>query len=336
MKKTLIIDGYNLLKIGVNGVKDYYHKNKHIGGIYHFINTIRNFIETHNFDKILVMWDGEDNRVSRKLLYPQYKENRKEVVDEVKEESFAWQKHRVKLYLEDMFVRQIEVIGNEADDLIAYYCQIAKDEKIVIYSSDGDLLQLVSENVTQYMPRTKKFYEVGDKLKLMYHELPIENIKTYKVLSGDKSDNIDGIYYLGEKTFVKLFPEILEHKVEISDILTKAEEILKEDKNNTVVKNLLTGRTRTGIYGEEFFQVNEQLVNLSNPLITEDAKTIVEEYYAESLDPDGRGYKNLMKLMMEDGFFKFLPKTDDAWVNFIRPFLKLTRKEKRNYNQRKV
>lgn len=336
MKKTLIIDGYNLLKIGVNGVKDYYHKNKHIGGIYHFINTIRNFIETHNFDKILVMWDGEDNRVSRKLLYPQYKENRKEVVDEVKEESFAWQKHRVKLYLEDMFVRQIEVIGNEADDLIAYYCQIAKDEKIVIYSSDGDLLQLVSENVTQYMPRTKQFYGVGDKLKLMYCELPIENIKTYKVLSGDKSDNIDGIYYLGEKTFIKLFPEILEHKVEISDILTKAEEILKEDKSNTVVKNLLTGRTRTGIYGEEFFQVNEQLVNLSNPLITDDAKRIVEEYYSESLDPDGRGYKNLMKLMMEDGFFKFLPKTDDAWVNFIRPFLKLTRKEKRNYNQRRI
>ena len=336
MKKTLIIDGYNLLKIGVNGVKDYYHKNKHIGGIYHFINTLRTFIENHNFDKVLVMWDGEDNRVSRKLLYPQYKENRKEVVDEVKEESFAWQKHRVKLYLEDMFVRQIEVVGNEADDLIAHYCHIAKDEKIVIYSSDADLLQLVSENVTQYMPRTKQFYGVGDKLKLMYCELPIENIKTYKVLSGDKSDNIDGIYYLGEKTFIKLFPEILEHKVEISDILTKAEEILKEDKSNAVIKNLLTGRTRTGIYGEEFFQVNEQLVNLSNPLITDDAKRIVEEYYSESLDPDGRGYKNLMKLMMEDGFFKFLPKTDDAWVNFIRPFLKLTRKEKRNYNQKRI
>jgi hypothetical protein len=49
------------------------------------------------------------------------------------------------------------------------------------------------------------------------------------------------------------------------------------------------------------------------------------------LDPDGRGYRNLIKMMMEDGFFKYLPKVDDAWVNFVRPFMKLTRKEKRNY-----
>jgi hypothetical protein len=49
------------------------------------------------------------------------------------------------------------------------------------------------------------------------------------------------------------------------------------------------------------------------------------------LDPDGRGHRGLIKMMMEDGFFKYLPKGDDAWVNFVRPFMKLTRKEKRNY-----
>jgi hypothetical protein len=36
-----------------------------------------------------------------------------------------------------------------------------------------------------------------------------------------------------------------------------------------------------------------------------------------------------MKMMMADGLFKYLPKDDNAWVNFIKPFLKLTRKEKR-------
>jgi len=35
----------------------------------------------------------------------------------------------------------------------------------------------------------------------------IKTLRQYKILSGDKSDNIDGIYYLGEKTLVKLFPE---------------------------------------------------------------------------------------------------------------------------------
>ncbi len=334
MKKTLIIDGYNILKIGVNGVKNYYHNNKHIGGIWYFITTLKNFIETYDFDKVVVMWDGEDNRIARKLIYPKYKEKRPEVIeDDVYEESFRYQKHRVQLYLEDMFVRQIDIKGVEADDLIAYYCSIAKDEKITILSSDTDLLQLVSENVSQYSLSVKRLFKKGDKIKLKYYELPIENVKTYKILSGDKSDNIDGIYYLGEKTFVKLFPEVLERVVTISDILSKAEQLFNEDKNNSAINNLLTGKTKNGVYGDEFFIINEQLIDLSKPLINDDGKNIVEMYYRESLDPNGRGYKNLMRYMMEDGFFKFLPKTDDVWIKLITPFLKLTRKEKRIYDK---
>jgi hypothetical protein len=35
-----------------------------------------------------------------------------------------------------------------------------------------------------------------------------------------------------------------------------------------------------------------------------------------------------MKMMMEDGLHLLLSKSDDAWVNFFNPFLRLTRKEK--------
>jgi 5'-3' exonuclease len=156
---------------------------------------------------------------------------------------------------------------------------------------------------------------------------------TYKILAGDKSDNIDGIYYLGEKTLMKIFPELFDSEVKIADILKKAETLLKEDKDNKALQNLLSGKTKSGIYGEEYFFINEKIINLSNPIITDEAKELVELYYKESLDPDGRGYKNFIKMMMEDGFFKFLPKGDDAWVNFVKPFLKLTRKEKRNHKQ---
>jgi hypothetical protein len=40
-------------------------------------------------------------------------------------------------------------------------------------------------------------------------------------------------------------------------------------------------------------------------------------------------------MMMEDGFFKFLPKGDNNWVNFLTPFLKLTRKEKKNFRTKR-
>ena len=85
---------------------------------------------------------------------------------------------------------------------------------------------------------------------------------------------------------------------------------------------------------EEFFIINEKLVDLTNPLISEEGKELVSLYYSESLDPDGRGHRNLIRMMMEDGFFKFLPKGDEAWVNFLRPFLKLSRKEKTNFRNK--
>ena len=335
MTKTLLVDGNNLLKIGFHGVKDYYHNGNHIGGIWHFLNTIRRFIEEHNFDKIVVFWDGEGNSSKRKIIYPQYKENRIQEQNEYKAQSFSFQKERVKQYLEEMFVRQVNVDNNEADDLIAYYCQIAENENITIFSSDKDLTQLISENVSIYSPSAKQMYKNGDKIKLKEHEIPHNNILTYKILTGDKSDNIDGIYYLGDKTLFKLFPELLEQELTITDILSKAETLLKEDKENTALKNLLTGKTKSGIYGDEYYEINKKIVDLSEPMIDDEGKEVVELYYTETLDPDGRGHRNLIKMMMEDGFFKFLPKGDDAWVNFVKPFLKLTRKEKNNFKTKK-
>ena len=333
MTKTFLVDGNNLIKIGVHGVKDFFHSGKHVGGVWHFINTLRRFIDTENFDKIVVFWDGEENSLSRKILYPQYKANRKTPFDLTKEDSISEQKERVKQYLEELFIRQVLVDKNEADDLIAYYCQISPDEDKTIYSGDRDLTQLISENVRIYLPDLKQYFKLGDNIKFKDIEIPHYNVKTYKIISGDKSDNIDGIYYLGDKTLVKLFPELLDREVKFTDILEKAELLHKEDKDNKVLQNLLTGKTKSGIYGDEFFVINEKIVDLSNPLITEDGKNVVNEYYSETLDPDGRGHRNVIKMMMEDGFFKFLPKGDNAWVNFLTPFLKLTRKEKRKFNK---
>jgi DNA polymerase-1 len=335
MTKTLLVDGNNLLKIGFHGVKDYFNKGEHIGGLWHFLNTLRRFIDEENFSKVVVFWDGETSTSQRRLIYPKYKLNRKAPENELKEESFNKQKHRVKEYLEEMFVRQVEFPNSEADDLIAYYCQISKGEDKTIFSGDRDLTQLITDDVTIYSPNTKKYYKKGDNIKLHDIEIPHYNVKTFKILSGDKSDNIDGIYYLGEKTFVKLFPELLEKEVSFTDILTRGEELLKEQKDNTTLKNLLTGKTKEGIFGDEFFEINKKIVDLSEPLISEEGKELVELYYSESLDPDGRGYKNLIRMMMDDGLFKYLPKGDEQWVYFLKPFLKLTRKEKTKFKTKK-
>ena len=335
MTKTLLVDGNNLLKIGFHGVKDFFNGTEHVGGIWHFLNTLRKFLEENNFNKVVVFWDSDTASSQRRLIYPKYKLNRKQKSEEdFKDQSFSNQKNRVKQYLEEMFVRQLEVEQSEADDLIAYYCKISEDENKTIFSSDRDLTQLISDKITIYSPQQKKYFKNGDKIKIYESEIPHYNVKTYKILTGDNSDNIDGIFYLGEKTFMKLFPEILETEVKYTDILTKAEKLLLEEKGNVALQNLLSGKTKEGIFGDEFFTINEKIIDLSNPLISEEGKELVELYYSESLDPDGRGHRNLIRMMMNDGFFKFLPKGDDAWVNFLKPFLKLSRKEKTNFRNR--
>jgi DNA polymerase-1 len=303
-----------------------------VGGVYHFVNILRKFLEEHNHDKVVVFWDGESNSSIRKSIYPQYKENRRESMNEYKYESYLYQRSRVKQYLEEIFVRQIEVEDNEADDLIAYYCKISKDEQIIIFSADKDLTQLISENVTIYSPITKQYFKNGDMISINKVDIPHYNVLLTKVFTGDKSDNIDGIQGLGEKTLVKLFPQLQEKPCTIEEILDYARNI-PQDKPSKTLTNLLTGKTKSTILGEEFYTTNKKIVDLTNPLITADGKELVEQILTDTIDPTDRGYKNLMRMMMEDGLFKYLPKDNEAWVNFLKPFMKLTRKEKRNTNK---
>ena len=332
MTKTLLVDGNNLAKIGFTGVKDLYSDGSHVGAIYHFINTIRKFLEEHNYDKVVVMWDAENSSSVRKGIYPQYKGNRKSSMNEYQLESYLTQNARIKQYLEEVFIRQVEMVNNEGDDLIAYYCQKATNEDITIFSSDKDLTQLISDKVSVYSPNSKQYFKQGDMITINKVQIPHYNVLTCKILTGDNSDNISGIEGLGEKTLVKLFPDVQVKPCTIDEIRVNAG-ILTQEKKSKVLENILTGKSKSGILGEEFYTTNKKIVDLSNPLITEDAKELVEQIINDTIDPADRGYKNLMRMMMEDGLFKYLPKNDEAWVNFLRPFMKLTRKEKRNTNK---
>jgi DNA polymerase-1 len=328
--KTLLVDGNNLFKIGFHGVRDLYSDGDHLGGIYHFINILRRFLEEHDHDKVVVFWDS--NSSIRKSIYPQYKANRRQDMNEDKYQSYLNQQSRIKEYLEEIFIRQVEMINNEADDLIAYYCKVAVEEQIIIFSADKDLTQLINENISIYSPVSKQYFKTGDNIIINKVEIPHYNVLLCKIFTGDKSDNIDGIEGLGEKTLIKYFPQVQEKPCTIEELLDIARNIPQKKPIKTL-SNILTGKTKSTILGKEFYNTNKQIVDLSNPLITDDGKTLVEQIYTDTIDPTDRGYKNLMRMMMEDGLFKYLPKDDEAWVNFLTPFTKLIRKEKRNTNK---
>ena len=325
---VLLVDGDNLLTIGFYGVKNYFYKGEHIGGIYHFLNVLRRSFENYRLDKIVVFWDGEDGAVTRRKMYHKYKENRRQRLRTDKEkESYTRQRRRIQQYLEELYVRQGEFQYCETDDCIAYYSQNSQ-ENTIVYSSDGDLTQLVSERTKVYNPSHRLLYEMDDKILYEHEEIHIQNVKIVKMICGDRSDNIAGIKNMGIKKFLSLFPELRERPITIQQVIDKSNKMFEEDKNNKTVANLLTGVTKYGVFGEEFFSLNESIVSLDQPFLTDEARETITALINEELDPEARSYKNTMKMMMEDGIFTVLPKSDDAWIKFLNPFLRLTRKEK--------
>jgi|TARA_R100000664_G_scaffold207_3_gene605 DNA polymerase-1 len=331
--KTLIVDGNSLLKLGFHGVKSLFVKDKHIGGLFHFLNTLRKYIVEESFNKVVVFWDGKNNNAQRREIYKEYKSNRRNrFKDQDAENSFNYQKVRTQEYLEELFVRQGIFEKCEADDCIAYYSQITPNEEKTILTADKDLTQLISPTVKVILTSTGKVYSEGDLIKMKDVSIPSFNIPLYKIICGDSSDNIPGVKLVGGKTLMNSFPEIKNKKVEIEEILDLTSKLL-EKNNNFRLNNIKKGVTRNGELGSTLYDINKKLVDLSTPLLTETAINNIKLISEETIDPTDRGWKNIIKMMMDDGMFEVFPSNDDAWIQFIQPFLNIIKVETKKFKK---
>jgi DNA polymerase-1 len=103
----------------------------------------------------------------------------------------------------------VKAPGYEADDVISHISRNSPAyDEIHVYSCDSDLLQLASNKVKVILFNSvKKTKTYGiDEVVEKYGIYPSE-IRYYKSLCGDKSDNVAGIKGLGPKTAVKIIQE---------------------------------------------------------------------------------------------------------------------------------
>jgi 5'-3' exonuclease len=325
---TFIVDGDNLLNIGYYGRKNYFYDGKHIGGLYHFLVTLKTFIETNEINKICVFWDGEDGNYERRKIYPQYKLKPKVEIDN---DNYNYQKIRTKQYLEELFIIQAEFFHCESDDLISYYVKnTAKEEKIII-SSDRDMLILLDEKTKVYNPRTHILYDINSEFIYEKQTVNINNVKLIKILCGDNSDNILGVKGLGIKRLLEIVPEIKTEIIDLKFVFDRCNN-LKKPKN--IIKNILDGTTKNGNFGKRLFDLNEEIIGLDKLFLNDEVKSEINDLINNNLDSEDRSYKNIIKMMLEDGLSTLLPKNEDAWINFFLPFLNLIRIEKnKNYQK---
>jgi len=325
-KLTCIVDGNALLKIAYHGASGLYNSHGvHIGGLYQFMSILRKIVKENDVKQIVVFWDGKLSGKLRHNIYHEYKQNRKKNYDENFEKidvELEYQKIRIKQYLEELSIKQFEDEIVEADDCIAYYVlNREEDEKILICTGDRDLCQLMGEHVSIYLFDRKRIYNIDNYDE--YFNYHIKNLKLIKIIVGDTSDNIKGIDGIGEDTLLKLFPELKERECSLDEILERAKILQSEKKNKSKrLQNIIEGNT-VGIQGNMIYEVNEKLINLYAPLLNEKCLVNLTTFIETPLDPEGREIKNLLNMMMDDEFLKEIPGNAEAFIEYLRPFLRL-------------
>jgi len=233
-EKVLLIDGLNLFFRNFSAINTLNPEGAHIGGLGGFLNSLGRLIKNHKPTETYVFFDGAESTNRKKRVLPLYKKGRgthritnKFIFHSADEEHEAKldQLRRLIEYLKFLPVKTVIINGIEADDAISYVAR-KLEKKSLIVSSDKDFLQIVSEKIQVYRPMEKVYY-TPDKIIDTYGILP-ENFILFKTLTGDKSDNVDGVKGLGPKGVTKLFPELLSKVLSLDDLLDVCGERMQE------------------------------------------------------------------------------------------------------------
>lgn len=142
----------------------------------------------------------------REKLYPDYKGTREKMDDDL-----AVQLRRIQEVVEAFNIPVLALDGYEADDIIGTVTTQAEEQgcDIRIISGDKDILQLVSEHTTVQLPQRKapdKIWGLSE-FSEKYAGLEPRHLAELKGLMGDSSDNIPGVYKVGEKSALQLITQ---------------------------------------------------------------------------------------------------------------------------------
>ncbi|TML38592.1 MAG: DNA polymerase I [Actinobacteria bacterium] len=171
--------------------------------VFGFTSMLVNLLKDHRPEGIAVAFDRPEPTFRHELV-SDYKAGRAEAPDILRQ-----QMGLVRQVVETLRIPVVEVVGFEADDVIATLATQARDrgDDVIIVTGDRDTYQLVED------PHVRVLYNrrgVSD--YVLYDEAGIEErtgvkpekYPQYAALRGDPSDNLPGVPGVGEKTAARL------------------------------------------------------------------------------------------------------------------------------------
>ena len=311
--RVLIVDGLNLYlrAFAVNGALN--DNGVPVGGLTGFLRSLAYAIREVNPTRVIVVYDGAGGSQRRRKILPDYKANRKpgkritrwDAFKDAREEKDAMkiQFSRLIEYLDFLPVNVISIDRIEADDTIAYIAHTLLDEEVTILSADQDFLQLVNERITVWSPTKKKFYT--PRMVEADYGVPAHNFLMYKVLMGDKSDNIEGVKGLGPKKLPKIVPDLLTQQTLDLDFILEHAGKGEEPMHKKIVESATQ------------LQLNEELMDLKNPPISGELKLQITRLIEAPINLLSR---NDFIMMYSDDQLGNAIKAPDLWLreHFIK------------------
>ena len=301
--RVLIIDGLNTFIRCWSSIPTMNEDGDHVGGVTGVLKSIGYAIRMTQPTRVIVSFDGKGGSKRRKKVFDGYKAQRdsnklrvnRQYADLMNDEDEKESMKRQFVWLVDMLnylpVTTMIYDGVEADDVMAYITTnlLKEDEQAVVMSTDKDFLQLVDDKTIVWSPTKKKIYNK----KAVKEEFGIEskNLLLYRILDGDKSDNIPGVYGCGIKTVIKRFPEITEDKkLSVDDLFHLCETKLSETKGKIkLYKDILESKKQ--------ILLNQDLMQLDDVDISGQIKMQILDRFNEDIQPLNK--MDFMKILLK-------------------------------------
>ncbi len=240
--RIVIIDGNSLIN------RAYYAMQRpmitadgvYTRGIFGFLNMLWKILDEYEPGYAAVAWDRKTPTFRHKS-YDAYKAGRKSMPAEL-----AMELPYMKRILSAMDIKNLEIDGFEADDILGTISKEAEEEGLfpLIITGDRDALQLASDK-TKVMITKKGISEFDlydDKKMMEEYGLTPRQFIDLKGLMGDSSDNIPGIPGVGKVTGLKLMKQF----GSIDNLLAHTEEIkgakLREKVEDNVQQAVMSRR----------------------------------------------------------------------------------------------
>ena len=174
--------------------------------VFGFTSMLINLMKDHEPDLVAVAFDRPEPTFRHEMT-PSYKAQRESAPDILRQ-----QMGLVREVLDGLAMPSLDLVGFEADDIIATLATQARDrgDDVIIVTGDRDSYQLVEDPLVRvlYNKRGVSDYALYDEAGILERTgvRPIDYVK-YAALRGDKSDNLPGVPGVGEKTAAKLINE---------------------------------------------------------------------------------------------------------------------------------